>query len=155
VLSSQHGLDDAQADVDCTIRNVARMTRPVILVGHSYGDAVITAAGTDDRVVGLVYVAALGPDEDETAASEQAKFPTTDLFGQIEIADGRSGCSPTIEQVPDIPMFRKNTDAFVHNLAESGLSNVDGESNYVRIQVLTNSGPLDRDKQLAGSVAGS
>jgi pimeloyl-ACP methyl ester carboxylesterase len=89
VLCSQHGLDDAQADVDCTIRNVARATRPVILVGHSYGGAVITAAGTDDRVTGLVYIAALGPDEDETAASEQAKFPTTDAFGQIEVADGR------------------------------------------------------------------
>src|SRR5277367_2567508 len=89
VFCSQHGLDDAQADVDCTIRNVARATSPVILVGHSYGGAVITAAGTDDRVAGLVYIAALGPDEDETAASEQAKFPTTDLFGQIEVADGR------------------------------------------------------------------
>src|SRR5271155_4405398 len=89
VLCSQHGLDDAQVDVDCTVRNIARATRPVVLVGHSYGGAVITAAGTDDRVVGLVYVAALGPDEDETAASEQAKFPTTDLFGQIEVADGR------------------------------------------------------------------
>src|SRR5580658_9062551 len=70
VLSSQHGLDDAQADVDCTVRNIARMTRPVVLVGHSYGGAVITAAGTDDRVVGLVYISALGPDDDETAASE-------------------------------------------------------------------------------------
>src|SRR5271154_6176482 len=89
VLAGQYALDDAQEDVDCTIRCVAGATRPVILVGHSYGGAVITAAGTDDRVVGLVYVAALGPDEDETAASEQAKFPTTDLFGQIEVADGR------------------------------------------------------------------
>jgi pimeloyl-ACP methyl ester carboxylesterase len=89
VFCSQHGLDDAQADVDCTVRNIARATSPVILVGHSYGGAVITAAGTDDRVAGLVYIAALGPDEDETAASEQAKFPTTDLFGQIEVADGR------------------------------------------------------------------
>jgi phenylpyruvate tautomerase PptA (4-oxalocrotonate tautomerase family) len=55
----------------------------------------------------------------------------------------------TIEQVPDIPMFRKNTAAFVHELPAAGLSNVDGDSNYVRVQVLTNSGALDRDKQLA------
>jgi phenylpyruvate tautomerase PptA (4-oxalocrotonate tautomerase family) len=54
-----------------------------------------------------------------------------------------------IEQVPDIPMFRKNTAAFVHELPSSGLSNVDGESTYVRVQVLTNAGALDRDKQLA------
>jgi pimeloyl-ACP methyl ester carboxylesterase len=89
VLCSQHGLDDAQADVDCTVRNIARATRPVVLVGHSYGGAVITAAGTDDRVVGLVYISALGPDEDETAASEQAMFPKTAAFGNIEVADGR------------------------------------------------------------------
>jgi phenylpyruvate tautomerase PptA (4-oxalocrotonate tautomerase family) len=55
----------------------------------------------------------------------------------------------TIEQVPDIPMFRQNTAAFIHDLPLAGLSNVDGDSNYVRIQVLTNSGALDRGKQLA------
>jgi phenylpyruvate tautomerase PptA (4-oxalocrotonate tautomerase family) len=55
----------------------------------------------------------------------------------------------TIEQVPNIPMFRQNTAAFVHELAADGLSNVDGDHSYVRVQVLTNSGALDRDKQLA------
>jgi phenylpyruvate tautomerase PptA (4-oxalocrotonate tautomerase family) len=55
----------------------------------------------------------------------------------------------TIEQVPDIPMFRKNTAAFVHDLDAGSLANVDGDSNYVRIQVLTNAGALDRAKQLA------
>ena len=55
----------------------------------------------------------------------------------------------TIERVPDIPMFRKNTAAFVHELPASGLANVDGDSTYVRVQVLTNAGALDRDKQLA------
>jgi phenylpyruvate tautomerase PptA (4-oxalocrotonate tautomerase family) len=55
----------------------------------------------------------------------------------------------TIEKVPDIPMFRQNTAAFVHELLEGSLSNVDGDGNYVRIQVLTNAGALDRDKQLA------
>jgi len=54
-----------------------------------------------------------------------------------------------IEQVPDIPMFRKNTAAFVHEMPPTSLSNVDGDSTYVRIQVLTNAGALDRDKQLA------
>lgn len=54
-----------------------------------------------------------------------------------------------IEGVPDIPMFRQNTAAFVHELPPGDLSNVDGESNYVRVQVLTNAGALDRDKQLA------
>jgi phenylpyruvate tautomerase PptA (4-oxalocrotonate tautomerase family) len=55
----------------------------------------------------------------------------------------------TVEQVPDIPMFRKNTAAFVHDLPAGSLSNVDGDTNYVRVQVLTNSGALDRDKQIA------
>jgi phenylpyruvate tautomerase PptA (4-oxalocrotonate tautomerase family) len=54
-----------------------------------------------------------------------------------------------VEQVPDIPMFRKNTAAFVHELPDDSLSNVDGDSTYVRVQVLTNAGALDRDKQLA------
>jgi phenylpyruvate tautomerase PptA (4-oxalocrotonate tautomerase family) len=54
-----------------------------------------------------------------------------------------------VEQVPDIPMFRKNTAAFVHDLPAGALSNVDGDGNYVRIQVLTNAGALDRGKQLA------
>ena len=54
-----------------------------------------------------------------------------------------------VEQVPDIPMFRTNTAAFVHELPEGSISNVDGASNHVRVQVLTNAGALDRDKQLA------
>jgi phenylpyruvate tautomerase PptA (4-oxalocrotonate tautomerase family) len=54
-----------------------------------------------------------------------------------------------IEQVPDIPMFRENTAAFVHDLSDQAISNVDGQSNYVRVQVLTNAAALDRDKQLA------
>jgi phenylpyruvate tautomerase PptA (4-oxalocrotonate tautomerase family) len=55
----------------------------------------------------------------------------------------------SIEQVPDIPMFRQNTAAFVHDLPADNLSNVDGENTYVRVQVLTNAGALDRAKQLA------
>jgi phenylpyruvate tautomerase PptA (4-oxalocrotonate tautomerase family) len=55
----------------------------------------------------------------------------------------------TIEQVPDIPMFRKNTAAFIHPLPDGALSNVEGDGNYVRVQVLTNAGALSRDKQLA------
>jgi phenylpyruvate tautomerase PptA (4-oxalocrotonate tautomerase family) len=54
-----------------------------------------------------------------------------------------------IEQVPNIPMFRKNTAGFIHELPNGGLSNVDGDGNYVRVQVLTNAGALNREKQLA------
>jgi len=54
-----------------------------------------------------------------------------------------------VEEVPDIPMFRKNTAGFVHELPASAFANVDGDSNYVRVQVLTNAGALNRDKQIA------
>lgn len=53
-----------------------------------------------------------------------------------------------VEQVPAIPMFRTNTAAFVHDLPAGAISNVNGDSNYVRVQVLTNAGALDREKQL-------
>jgi phenylpyruvate tautomerase PptA (4-oxalocrotonate tautomerase family) len=51
--------------------------------------------------------------------------------------------------VPDIPMFRQNTAAFVHEMPPGTFANVNGDGNYVRVQVLTNLGALDRDKQLA------
>ena len=52
------------------------------------------------------------------------------------------------EKVPELSLFRKNTAAFVHDLPAGSLSNVDGDGNYVRVQVLTPAGVLDRDKQL-------
>jgi pimeloyl-ACP methyl ester carboxylesterase len=66
----------------------------VILVGHSYGGSVITAVGTDERVAGLVYIAALAPDADETSQSQQAMFPTTDVFKYTEFTDGRAWMKP-------------------------------------------------------------
>ena len=52
------------------------------------------------------------------------------------------------EQVPDLPLFAENTAAFIHDMDGAAISNVVGESNYVRVQVLTPAGVLDRDKQL-------
>ena len=52
------------------------------------------------------------------------------------------------EQVPDIALFRKNTAAFVHEMGPAAISNVDGESDYIRVEVLTPVGVLDREKQL-------
>ena len=54
-----------------------------------------------------------------------------------------------VEQVPPISLFRRNTAAFIHELPAGAISNVDGETDRVRVQVLTNAGALDRDKQLA------
>ena len=54
-----------------------------------------------------------------------------------------------VEQVPEIPMFRENTAAFVHELPREAISDVTGDGHHVRVQVLTNAGALDREKQLA------
>src|SRR6476660_7623968 len=53
------------------------------------------------------------------------------------------------EQVPDIALFRKNTAAFVHEMAPAMISNVDGESDYIRVEVLTPVGVFEREKQLS------
>jgi phenylpyruvate tautomerase PptA (4-oxalocrotonate tautomerase family) len=77
-------------------------------------------------------------------------YATTGTFpDKHRLAVDLAAAVMTIEQVPDIPMFRQNTAAFVHDLPPGSLSNVDGEGSYVRIQVLTNAGALDRRKQLA------
>jgi len=52
------------------------------------------------------------------------------------------------EQVPDLPLFANNTAAFIHDMDAAAISNVAGESNYVRVQVLTPVGVIDREKQL-------
>ena len=52
------------------------------------------------------------------------------------------------EQVPDLPLFANNTAAFIHDMDATSIANVAGDSNYVRVQVLTPVGVLDRDKQL-------
>jgi phenylpyruvate tautomerase PptA (4-oxalocrotonate tautomerase family) len=52
------------------------------------------------------------------------------------------------EQVPELPLFANNTAAFIHDLDATAISNVAGDSNYVRVQVLTPAGVLDREKQL-------
>src|SRR6266849_2102058 len=89
VIAAQYGLDSLAGDVAAVKSALGRVSGPAILVGHSYGGTVITAAGVDPRVVGLVYIAALAPDVDETSQSQQAKFPVTDVFSHVEVADVR------------------------------------------------------------------
>jgi pimeloyl-ACP methyl ester carboxylesterase len=93
-IASQHGLNSTAEDVAVAKATIGRVSSPVILVGHSYGGSVITGAGTDDRVVGLVYIAALAPDEDETSQTQQLKFPRTDVFSNIDVKDGRIWLTP-------------------------------------------------------------
>ena len=77
-------------------------------------------------------------------------YAAAGTFGDThQLAADAAATVMRVEQVPDIPMFRQNTAGFVHELPASSLSNVDGDSTYVRVQVLTNAGALDRDKQLS------
>ena len=88
-IAVQYGLNSTAEDVALTKGAIGRVSSPVILVGHSYGGTVITGAGTDDRVAGLVYICALAPDADESSQTQQSNFPRTDVFSQIDVADGR------------------------------------------------------------------
>lgn len=88
VMAVQYGLDSFAEDVAAIKRTLNRTSGPVVLVGHSYGGATITAAGVDERVAGLVYIAAVAPDAGETVQSQLDKYPS-DIFGRIEVADGR------------------------------------------------------------------
>jgi pimeloyl-ACP methyl ester carboxylesterase len=66
---------------------------PVLLVGHSYGGSVITAAGTADNVVGLVYISGFAPDEGENLTDLQSKFPAPGIIPYIvehKLPDGAS-----------------------------------------------------------------
>lgn len=93
VISVQYGLDSFEGDVAAVKRTLNRVGSPVILVGHSYGGATITAAGVDDRVAGLVYIGAVAPDVGETVQQQLDKYPS-DIFSRVEIADGRAWMLP-------------------------------------------------------------
>jgi pimeloyl-ACP methyl ester carboxylesterase len=91
----QDPLTSLEEDVAATKRILDRQPGPCILVGHSYGGAVITEAGTDSLVVALVYIAAHAPEEGETEATNGKKFPnaskpllnTTDGFVFLDPAN--------------------------------------------------------------------
>jgi pimeloyl-ACP methyl ester carboxylesterase len=94
VISVQYGLDSHEVDVAEVKRALGRVSSPSILVGHSYGGAVITSAGIDDRVNGLIYIAAVAPDINETVNTQLQAFPPSDIFQHIEAAEGRIWLRP-------------------------------------------------------------
>jgi pimeloyl-ACP methyl ester carboxylesterase len=125
VIASQHSLDSLEGDVATVTRTIGRVSGPVLLVGHSYGGTLITAAGTDDRVAGLVYIAALAPDETETSQSQQDKFPVTDVFSYIEVADGRIWMLPEGAKAfaGDLPEGEQKLGWATHIAPDAGLFN--------------------------------
>jgi pimeloyl-ACP methyl ester carboxylesterase len=83
VVAVQNPLTSLADDVATTKRAIALQDGPVLLVGHSYGGAVITEAGNDPKVVGLVYVAAFAPSDGESVASVAKPFPPPPLFSEV------------------------------------------------------------------------
>jgi pimeloyl-ACP methyl ester carboxylesterase len=96
----QNPLTSLADDVAATKRALARQSGPAILVGHSWGGTVITEAGIDPKVAGLVYVSALSPDANETTAQQYEGFTTppefvidtqSDGYGYIDLAKFKAG----------------------------------------------------------------
>jgi pimeloyl-ACP methyl ester carboxylesterase len=125
VVTVQNPLTSIAEDVIATNRMINTQKGPVILVGHSYGGAVITEAGNHPQVAGLVYVAAFAPDEGETCGGLAQRFPTTPLFSEINpIADGfllltEKGVFEDFAQ--DLPVEEKRTMVATQAATQSAL----------------------------------
>lgn len=88
-VAVQNPLNSIADDVASTNRLINMQDGPVLLVGHSYGGAVITEAGNNPKVAGLVYVAAFAPEEGETLGGLAAQYPTPPAYAEFrQIADG-------------------------------------------------------------------
>ena len=105
-IAAQYSLNTTADDVATVKHALGRVSSPALLVGHSYGGSVITGAGTDGRVVGLVFIAAFAPDADETSQTQPSKFPKTDVLSHVEVADGR------------IWLLQEGMDSFAGDLSE-------------------------------------
>ncbi|MER6787303.1 alpha/beta hydrolase [Streptomyces sp. NPDC000658] len=84
VIAPPNPLRGLASDADYVASVVAQIDGPVILVGHSYGGAVITVAGAAENVVGLVYVAAYVLEEGESLGELQGRFPLSPLVGSLK-----------------------------------------------------------------------
>jgi pimeloyl-ACP methyl ester carboxylesterase len=89
VVAVQNPLTSLADDVAATKRIIALQDGPVILVGHSWGGAVITQAGDDPKVAGLVYVAAYAPDEGQSANDASGPFGKTEGQNQIRVDNSK------------------------------------------------------------------
>jgi pimeloyl-ACP methyl ester carboxylesterase len=107
VTAVQNPLSSLAADVAATTRAIALQDGPVLLVGHSWAGMVISEAGNDPRVAGLVYIAAIVPTDGQTANDVLKPYPPTPGLGHIQ-PDSAGYLSLTrqgIEEdfVPDLP----------------------------------------------------
>lgn len=108
VTAVQNPLSSLAADVEATRRAIALQDGPVILVGHSWGGMVISEAGNDPKVVGLVYIAAIVPDAGQGANDVLKPYPPTPGLGHM--APDAAGYLSLTRQgifedfVPDLPV---------------------------------------------------
>ena len=95
VVAVQNPLTSFQDDVSAAKRAIAQMDGPVLLVGHSYGGMVISEAGKDPKVAGLVYVAALVPEEGQNVNDVNAAMPPTAAGPEFQLSpEGFLSLSP-------------------------------------------------------------
>jgi len=105
VLAPTNPLRGIPYDVSYVESLIDQVDGPVVLVGHSYGGAVITVAGSSDKVAGLVYVAGVVPDEGESVNDLQGRFPSLamgPLVQPVELADGSVEISIDPARFPDV-----------------------------------------------------
>ena len=86
VIAVQNPLTSLKDDVAAAKRAIATMDGPVLLVAHSYGGMVMSEAGNDPKIVGLVYVAALVPEEGQNGNEVNASFPSTGIEKHFRIS---------------------------------------------------------------------
>jgi pimeloyl-ACP methyl ester carboxylesterase len=121
----QEPLTSFQEDVAATKRVLAEQQGPCILVGHSYGGSVITEAGTDSHVVGLVYIAAHMPDAGESEGGDGKRYPSdVSKSGAIQTTpDGFNYLRPTDFPryfAADLPMEQAEYEAHSQMLTAIG-----------------------------------
>src|SRR3954466_13181751 len=105
VLAAAIPLRGVASDVSYLGAVIDQLDGPVVLVGHSYSGCVITVAGASDKVVGLVYVAGFVPDEGETIADLQGRFPSLAMGNFLQprpLRDGSAELSVDPQRFHDI-----------------------------------------------------
>ncbi|WP_151481084.1 alpha/beta fold hydrolase [Streptomyces albicerus] len=98
VLAPPNPLRGVASDAAYIASVASQIDGPVVLVGHSYGGALITVAGTAENVVGLVYIAAYAPEEGESLGELQGRFPLSPLVSNLkEWTYPVEGAEPAVE----------------------------------------------------------